>query len=129
MKTHKVKNIIKKQRGYVRVVFTDGNSISGPCEQMSGIHPSMRVQEHVDKNGMTVAYSWDGNIRFVTGQPFYFDDAVKFIKNFRLFDRVRFNNAVIKTMHYRNRNPVFPDTEKFAHNLVLFGIKTKMHQR
>ena len=129
MKKHKVKNIIKKSGENAKVVFADGASMFVPRNMLDSVHAGLRVTEHINKNGTTVAYSWDKNIRFVGAQPMHYANAIKFIEDFKLFDRVRFNNAVMDVMHYRNASRIFPDTEKFAHNLVLLGIKTMTRGR
>lgn len=129
MKTHKVKNIIRESDGNDLAVFTDGFNIHIPQECTKTLKPNMVVAEHINKNGTTVAYSWDGYMRFVGVQPMHYDESFKFIEDFKFFDRVRFNSAVMNVMHYRNTNHIFPNTEKFAHNLVLLGIKTTMRRQ
>lgn len=123
MKKHKVANIIKNRDGYAEAVFTDGFTMFLPLDKIDTLKTGMYVMEHVNKRGTTVAYSWGDNMRFVDLQPIHYDEAVKFIQDFKLLDRVRFNASLVQAMHYRNRNPIFPDTNAFAHNLVLFGIK------
>ena len=126
MRRHKVKSIIKKQGGDFQVVFRDGMRVFWPRESGRGINVGTWVCEYKYKNGQTVAFSWNNELRFVVPQPQYFDNAVEFIENFRFFDRVPFNNAVVRALHYRTDPMILPDTEKIAHNLVLLGLKTTM---
>lgn len=129
MKKHRVKKFIKKDTTHTMVVFRDGGTVCVNNIQAAFMRPNMRVVEHTDKNGKTVAYSWDENIKFVAPQPLYFDASVDFMKKLKPLDRVAFNNAVVATMHYKTGRSLFPNTEKFAHNLVLLGFKKWIRTR
>ena len=123
MKTHKIKQIIKKQGGNYQVVFNDGTRVFWPREYANDLNVGTRVREHQHKNGETVAFSWAENIRFVVPQPLFYEDAVEFLEKFRLFDTVAFNKAVVRSMHYAIEPLMLPDVDKFAQNIVLLGIK------
>ena len=125
MKKHVIQQIIKKQGGNYRVVFRGGKSIFWPCEYAQGLTIGTVVREHKHKNGKTVAFSWDDKIRFVSPQPTYMEEAFDFIEKFRLWDRVRFNNAVMGAAKFVWEPLILPDTKNFAQNLVLFGLQRK----
>lgn len=125
MKRHKIQKIIKKQGGHSQVIFSDGMSVFWPREYVRDLNVGTVVYEHKHKTGQTVAFSWKDNLRFVEFQPTSFNDAVDFIEKFKLFDSVAFNNALVRTLDYPIDQFMFPDTEKFAHNIVLFGIKSR----
>lgn len=129
MKKHKVKNIVKTPDGHTEAVFTDGFTMFLPNDKIDTLTPGMCVTEHVNKRGTTVAFSWFNNIRFVGAQPMYYNDAVKFIKDFKVLDRVRFNASLTRVMHHRNRNPIFPNTDAFAHNLIVYGLRCRLRER
>ena len=130
MKRHKIQHVIKKQGGNLQVIFNDGMRVFWPREYARGLVDGTTVWEHKHKNGQTVAFSWDNNLRFLVPQPLHFDESFDFVEKFRFFDRVSFNNAIIDALHYRMDKMVLPDSEKIAHNVVLLGLKsTYIHSR
>ena len=126
MKKREIRQIINKQGNKYQIVFTDGTHIFWPNENMRGIEKGAYIIEHKHKNGQTVAFSCGKNIRFVVPQPYHFDDAIEFIEKFKLIYRISFNNAIVRAMHYRVDFATFFSNNALAHNVVLYGIKTKM---
>ena len=125
MQRHKIERIVKKPGGNFQVVFRDGKCVFWPREYAYGLDKGLRVNEHKNKKGQTVAFSWKDNIRFIGEQPIHFDESVDFIENFKFFDRVPFNIAVLRALGYGIEPLIYPDTENFAHNMVLLAVKHK----
>ena len=125
MKIHKVQQIIKKQGGNFQIVFDDGTRAFWPRENIRGMYIGATVREHKHKNGQTVAFSWSKYLRFVVPQPIHIDESMEFLAEFKPFDRVRFNNAVIGALNVSVGPLIFPDNEKFAQNIFLYGLQTQ----
>lgn len=124
MKRYKIQHVIKKQGGNYQVVFNDGTSVFWPREYMNGLTSGTRICEHKHKNGQTVAFSWSDKLRFVVKQPLHFDDSLDFIEQFDAFDRISFNNAVVRALGYKIGLVFSSNIVVAAHNMVLLGIKS-----
>ena len=122
---HKVDRIIKKQGGNAQIVFRDSTVVFWPKRQLHGIVQGTIIREHKHKNGQTVAFSWYDNVRFVVPQPENLDESIEFIKKFKLFDSVFFDNALVRAMNYPIEPLLFPDAVKLAHDLMLYGVHQK----
>ena len=122
---HKVQQIIRKQGGNAQIVFRDGARVFWPKDCLRGLIVGTTIYEHKHKNGQTVAFSWDKKLRFVGGRPEHVDDAIEFVEKFKLFDRVPFNNAIVRAMDYFIEPLALPDTVKIAHNVVLLGVRDR----
>ena len=123
MKKHKVQQIIKKQGGNFQVVFSDGVRVFWPREDLRGLGIGTRVCEHKHKNGQTVAFSWNNDLRFIGPEPMHIDDAAAFVAKFKFFDRVSFNKAVVKALDVYVEPLVFPDIDKIAQYMFWLAIQ------